>query len=156
MKYLKRFNESAQIDDIKDVFLELIDEGWKVKHESFEVDSDYPFTEEFFIWKKGDSGYYLDGGQCALFDIKKVIDEVLRFIELCEMSNLKYRIITSDGQYTLDITKKINNLNDVDKSDVLETTHLHFKKKSIIRHGAIFRDYIDLDNVKFVSCQILK
>lgn len=149
MKYLKiyeDFNDTSKIDDIKDVFLELKDEGWEVKHESFNVDSDYPFTEEFFIWKKGDSGYYLDGGTCALFDIKEVINEVLRFVDFCEINNLKYRVITSDGQYTLDITKKINNLKDVDKSDVLETTHLHFKKKP----------YIDLDNVKFVSCQILK
>lgn len=151
IKNWKMFNESkSDIKVIEDIFLELKDDGWKVKHESFEVNSDYPFTEEFFIWKKGNSGYYLDGGECGLFNTNEIIDYILRFCDICDTNSDKYRIITSDGQYTLDITKKINNLESVDKSDVLETTHLHLKKSS----GKA--DIIDLDNVKFVSCQILK
>jgi predicted membrane protein len=65
---------------------------------------------------------------------------------MCKIDDYKYRIITNDGQYTLDITKKINELDQVDISDVVGNTHLHFKKKT----------NIDLENIKFISCQILK
>ena len=151
MKYLKRFNESVdKLRDIEDIFLELKDDGWKVVHEKFDVSSDYPFTNEFLIYKKGDSGYYLGDDKCELFNINDIVDDILRFCDICEINGDKYRIITSDGQYTLDITKKINNLNDVDKSDVLGETHLHLKKSS----GKA--GIIDLDNIKFISCQILK
>jgi hypothetical protein len=147
MKYLKRFNESNQIEDIKDVFLELKDEGWKFKHESFDLDDDYAFTEEFYIWKKGDSGYYLDGGMCALFNINEVINEILRFIDICEINNIKYRIITSDGQYILDITEKVENLDSINKDDIIETRYVHHKKA----------DKVDIVNLTlFISCQIMK
>lgn len=152
LKTYKIFEQSKireDIEDIKDIFLELRDEGWNVKHENFDISSDYPFTDEFFIFKKGKSGYYLDSSKCELFNISEVLNDVLRFVDICEMYDNKFRIITHDGQYTLDITKKIHNLKEIDKSDVLEETHLHLKNNNK-------KGIIDLENVKFVSCQILK
>ena len=150
MKYLKKFNESkSDIRDIEDIFLELKDDGWQVSHEEFDLSSDYPFTHEFTLYKKGNSGYYLDSSMCQLFKISDIIDYILRFYDICEMNNDKFRILVHDGQYMLDVTKKINNLNQVNKDDVLEQTHLHLKNKLKV-------NIIDLDNVKFVSCQILK
>jgi len=95
-------------------------------------------------------GYYLDSSECQLFNISEVIDDVLRFVDICRMYGNKFRIITHDGQYTLDLTKKIDNIENVDKSDVVEETHLHLKNKN----GK--KDLIDLENIKFISCQILK
>jgi len=147
MNYLKKyklFNES--IDDIKDSLLELKDDDWIVQHEKFDISSDFAFTDEFLIFKRGKSGYYLDNTECELFNINEVINNVIRFVNMCKIDDYKYRIITNDGQYTLDITKKINELDQVDISDVVGNTHLHFKKKT----------NIDLENIKFISCQILK
>ena len=154
LKTYKVFEQESKIrediEDIKDIFLELRDAGWIVKHESFDASSDYPFTDEFLIFKRGNSGYYLYHAECELFDISEVLDDVLRFADVCEMHGDKFRIITHDGQYTLDLTKKIGNLESVDKSDVLKETHLHLKGKT----GK--KDIIDLENIKFISCQVLK
>jgi hypothetical protein len=152
LKTYKIFEQSKireDIEDIKDIFLELRDEGWNVKHENFDISSEFAFTDEFFIFKKGKSGYYLDSSKCELFNISEVLNDVLRFVDVCEMYDNKFRIITHDGQYTLDITKKIHNLKEIDKSDVVEETHLHLKNNNK-------KGIIDLENVKFVSCQILK
>ena len=154
MRKIKTFRVFEQesiredIEDIKDIFLELRDAGWIVKHESFDSSSEYPFTDEFIIFKRGNSGYYLYHAECELFDISEVLDDVLRFADVCEMHGDKFRIITHDGQYTLDLTKKIGDLESVDKSDILDETYLHLKTGK--------KDIIDLENIKFVSCQVLK
>ena len=73
-----------------------------------------------------------------------------RFTAICNINNINYRIITSDGEFTLDIKNKINNLSEIDESDILSKTHLHLKNSSG-KKGSI-----DIKNVKFCSCQILE
>ena len=148
MKHLKTFESHSNInglDDIKDIFLELKDEGWEVEH-VFDVDDRFPFTDEFLIFKRGDSGYYLNGVACELFNVSDINREILRFVDLCEINNDKFRVLASDVQYTLNLTSKIDNLEDIDHNDILSSSHLHFKDSNDI----------DLKNVQFVVCQILK
>jgi len=58
LKTYKVFEQESKIrediEDIKDIFLELRDTGWIIRYENFSLDSDYSFTDEFFIFKKGD------------------------------------------------------------------------------------------------------
>jgi hypothetical protein len=129
MKHIRLFENFNYLYDIEDIFLELKDDGFRLYKESFPIDSDYPFTNEFLIY---------------------VVDVILRFVELCKINGLKYRIITHDGQFVIDLTSKLNNLEDINKNDVLESTDLHLKGKSGMQGR------IDLENIKFVSCQILK
>jgi hypothetical protein len=150
MKYIKLFENFNYLYDIEDIFLELQDSGFKLYKESFPKDSDYPFTNEFLIYKKGNSGYFIGGDEIELFNLYIVIDVILRFVELCKINGLKYRIITQDGQFTINLTNKLNNLLDINKDDVLKSTHLHLKRESGMQGR------IDLENIKFVSCQILK
>lgn len=70
----------------------------------------------------------------------------MRFVDLCEINNDKFRVLASDVQYTLNLTSKIDNLEDIDHNDILSSSHLHFKDSNDI----------DLKNVQFVVCQILK
>jgi hypothetical protein len=150
MKYIRLFENFNYLYDIEDIFLELQDGGFKLYKESFPIDSDYLFTNEFLFYKKGDSGYVIGGDEIELFNLYSVMDVTLRFVELCKINNLKYRILTHDGQFVIDLTSKLNNLEDINKNDVLESTHLHLKGKSGMQGR------IDLENIKFVSCQILK
>ncbi len=153
MKYLKLYKEHSifetkkTIVDIEDIFLELKDDGYEVLHLS--PDS-YNFSDEFIIYKKGDSGYTLDGQSIGLFNLYDINEELIRFIDICGVNNIKCRVIVSDGEYTLVITNKIYNLSEINKDDVLSKTHLHLKTLSK-KNG-----YIDIENIKFCSCQILK
>jgi len=150
MKHIRLFDNFNYLYDIEDIFLELKDDGFRLYKESFPIDSDYPFTNEFLIYKKGNSGYFIGGDEVELFNLYSVVDVILRFVELCKINGLKYRIITHDGQFVIDLTSKLNNLEDINKNDVLESTDLHLKGKSGMQGR------IDLENIKFVSCQILK
>jgi len=135
--------------DIKDIFLELCDINYELTHYN-RSSNNYKFSDEFFIYRNGNSGYSLDGKQIELFNLYDINEELLRFVKVCEINMIDYRIVVSDGEFTLDVKNKINNLSDVNQNDVLSKTHLHLKNKS----GK--RGYIDIENVKFCSCQILK
>lgn len=166
MRYLRRIFENIN-DDISDILLDLKDEGFRVYRESFNLDSDYPFnirkiwhilysvTDEFLIFKIGNSGYYVDTYEVELFPISITNYTIQRFKDICELYNKKYRIIINDGEFIIDITKspdnKLNNRFFIpEKEEILDITHLHFKYKS----GT--KGKVDLDNLKFISFQILK
>jgi len=159
MKYLKLYKELSIFEsknnlvlDIEDIFLELKDnDGYQVTHTNTSNSTlPFVFSDEFIIYKKGDSGYTLDSQGIALFNLHDINEELIRFKEICDVNNIKCRFIVSDGQYTLLITDKIYNLSQINRDDVLSVTHLHLKTLSNTN------GYIDIENVKFCSCQILK
>jgi len=140
-----------KILDIEDIFLELRDSNHQVTHFTTNPDDDnYQFSDEFIIFKLGDSGYSLDGKSIKVFNLYSINEELERFGEICNINNIKYRIITSDGEFTLNISDKISNLSSINEEDILSKTHLHLKNTS----GK--KGYIDIENVKFCSCQIMK
>jgi hypothetical protein len=154
MKYLRRIFENIN-DDISDVLLDLKDEGFRVYKESFNLDSDYPFTDEFLIYKIGNSGYYVDTYEVELFSISVAIYTIQRFKDICELYNRRYRIIIHDGEFIIDITKSSdsrlsNRFFTPEKEEILDITHLHLKNRA----GTSGK--VDLNNLKFISFQILK
>lgn len=162
MKHLTKYNlfESKDslkisvqtIEDIEDMFLTLKDDGFKVYKEDFFLYDDkeeaikYDFLVEFIVYKSGNSGYYLDHVNVGLFDIEEVMDSLNRFHFYCEDIKLPHKILANDGEFLLDITSKLDNLNDVSEYDSIHKHNVHFKKKK----------GVDLTNLKFISCQIMK
>ena len=149
MNYIKIFEDFSLTNDIRDIFLELSDIGFEIyQYLPTKDKSDYyPFIEEFVIYKKGKSGYYINNHIIDLFNINDIIECIIRFYDLCKINSINCKILVHDAEFFLDITNKLDNLELVNNSDSVDSTHLHTKKVE----GAI-----DLSNIKFCCCQILK
>ena len=155
MKYLKRFLESTR-DGISDILLELKDEGFYIIKD-YDMHSDYAFSDEFCIIKRGDSGYYVGDYQISLYNINEVLDTIYRFKDICELNNQKFKALVHDGEFLVDISEALNEEERLKnrifipkEGEVLLTTHLHLKNKTNKK------GLIDLENLKFVSLQIMR
>jgi hypothetical protein len=151
MKHIKLFENFNYLYDIEDIFLELIDDYFFL-HQSVMYDNRYDFSHEYLLYTLGDTGYVLiaDGEEkkIGLFDIDRVIDVLIRFKSICDINKKVSRIIAHDGEYIINLTDKLENIDKVSKDDILSSTHLHCKSNKA--------GIIDLENLKWVSCQIIK
>ena len=144
MKYLKKFNERKEhtpIDLIKDIFVELEDEGFNVDY----INTD-KFGLEVVITILGNSGYTINSKGVKLFNIDLVLETLKVFIRHFSKDDVK--IIAGDGEITFELFDylKTENIEDIKE---LSRSHLNTKDKDT-------KGKIDLEKLTFVVVQLKK
>jgi hypothetical protein len=89
MKYLRKFNESSVADDIKDIFVELEDNGFLVIHDR---SHDFGLITTGYITILLD-GTTIDNAKSFTLD-SEIVQTILRFIDYLKISGLYFNGIT--------------------------------------------------------------